>query len=522
MKRLLLSWAAPLLLILFSLASFQAQAQCNESQPRPITGNQHPCPGDIETYFIANDRNYTSFEWDVPRAHAGEPPVGWEIISGQGTSKITVRVGQKSGTVKVKVTDPECGTKVATLPVKPGKNFEVVLAGPNEVCPGESQTYTASVKKTNGKGNLKGEFIFNWTVPAGWVIESGQGTESIVVIPGPEAGEVNVYVSDNTEVSGNGNNGTGVGGYKQGYCGLASDGLAVKIGEDCQGGPCPADALSFNVVAPDTICNLSDDLARFEVDNIREGVTYEFILPDGLIALEEGNGYVEVVAVLEEDQLGQPLTVSVVARNECGESTQEFQVVVVECEPGNPLPVSMTRFEGISRGGAVELSWATASEINNDRFEVERSTDAKGYTMIGQVKGGGNSNVSIDYSFADASAPRGTVYYRLRQVDLDGSHEYSKVIAVSHSGGAAYGETSMSLFPNPTADGRVTIKFAGAQGGLSVKLTDLSGKVLHSQGVAAGSSLVGMDLSQLNLNKGVYLITVSGDGQSQTQRLVVR
>src|SRR5215204_4493575 len=90
---------------------------CNTSQPRPITGTQNPCPGSIETYCIDNDRNYTSFQWDVPRAQAGTAPMGWEIISGQGTNCVTVRVGTKSGTMKVKVNDPICGTKVATLPV---------------------------------------------------------------------------------------------------------------------------------------------------------------------------------------------------------------------------------------------------------------------------------------------------------------------------------------------------------------------------------------------------------------------
>jgi len=118
---------------------------CSSSQPRPITGNQHPCPGSLETYCIKNDRGYTSFEWDVPRAQAGNPPTGWEIVSGQGTSCVTVRAGVKSGTMKVKVTDPICGTKVATLPVKPSLGYLVDVNGPDLVCPNIQLTYTATV-----------------------------------------------------------------------------------------------------------------------------------------------------------------------------------------------------------------------------------------------------------------------------------------------------------------------------------------------------------------------------------------
>src|SRR6478735_5943878 len=169
---------------------------CNTSQPRPITGNQHPCPGSLETYCIQNDRGYTSFEWDVPRAQAGNPPTGWEIVSGQGTSCVTVRVGTKSGTMKVKVNDPICGTKVATLPVKPSQGYLVDLNGPDLVCPNIQLTYTATVADSLGRGNGKGKgqltgtFTFNWIVPTGWVIVSGQGTNTIKVTPGATGGQV--------------------------------------------------------------------------------------------------------------------------------------------------------------------------------------------------------------------------------------------------------------------------------------------------------------------------------------------
>ncbi|RNI29327.1 T9SS type A sorting domain-containing protein [Rufibacter latericius] len=713
---------------------------CSDSQPRPIIGDQHPCAGDIVTYCIENDRNYTSFVWDVPRAHAGEPPVGWEIISGQGTKCVTVRVGQKSGTMKVKVNDPICGTKVATLPVKPGKSFEVTIAGPVSICVKQPQTYTASVKKNNGNGNgngnAKGEFIFNWTVPADWTIQSGQGTDKIVVIPGSTDGEVNVYVSDNAKVSGNGNNGNGVGGYKKGYCGTASDGLEVITKEDCgtsstcptfkvditgqslfckgdvltfdavvagagnvktkggagtstwsknnnssdieyayqwavptgwevvsgQGtsqlivkagtaagnvgvnvtakkkkdpkfcgtgtdtqpvtvnpvcGQCPkpelavdgpsevchstndlytfrvknvktgvkyhfylpeeftvvesgngyvkvdvnsakydttlyvtvvainasncgaeAVCLSVNVkdcgttppcekptvalVAPDTICNLADEPTTIRVAQPQEGVTYSFNVPEGFIVLEEGADYVTVVAVFEEEQLGQPQTITVTATNECGTATAQEVIIVADCGLGNPLPVSLTKFEGASRGGAVTLAWTTVSEINNDRFEVERSANGKDFVMVGQVKGSGNSSATVDYTYTDRTAAAGTVYYRLKQVDFDNSTEYSKVIAVSHAA-TANNNAGISVYPNPVTDRQVNVRFQEpVNGKASIRLVDMSGRVLHTQDVNSVASEVPVNLTNLNLKAGVYLITVNVNGQSTTQRIMVR
>ena len=144
-----------IIMLLFNFAAFAQQGSgttgpCNTSQPRPITGNQHPCPGSLETYCIVNDRGYTSFEWDVPRAQAGNPPTGWVIVSGQGTNCVTVRVGVKSGTMKVKVNDPICGTKVATLPVKPSKGFVVDVDGPDSVCVNVNQTYNATVADSLG------------------------------------------------------------------------------------------------------------------------------------------------------------------------------------------------------------------------------------------------------------------------------------------------------------------------------------------------------------------------------------
>ncbi|MBA9078564.1 hypothetical protein FHS90_003294 [Rufibacter quisquiliarum] len=582
--------------------------KCNTSQPSDILGPANPCPGDVVTYCIKADSKYTSYVWDVPRAHAGNAPSGWEIISGQGTNCVTVRVGMKPGTMKVKVNHADCGTKVRTKPVHPGKKMEVVITGPAQFCQGDVLKFEADVEKVkangNGNGNAgnKKSFDYDWSVPAGWEIVSGQGTDLLIVKAGNTTGEVSVSVSSNqkknNKICGAGydaipvtkkpncspctkpdlqvnapdevcpsptknytfsvKNPDAAGKIKyqfflpdefevvsQAYgsvtvkvnapvdttlyvtvvavnannCGAEAVCLPVKVVE-CEN-TCPTGAPQVTLVAPDTVCNLSDDTYRFEVANVQEGVTYEFQLPEGFIPVDEGNGYVEVVAIFEEDQLGQPLTVRVIATSECGTTTREATVVVADCGAGTPLPVSLTRFEGVSRNGAVELVWTTATEINNDRFEIERSANGKDFVKVGEVKGSGNTSVIIDYAFTDRSAAKGTAYYRLRQVDLDGTTEYSKVISVNNAGGAEVnGAAKVSVFPNPVTNGNVNIRFAELpKGTVNVRLVDLSGRVLHTGAMNADGTL---NLTGLGLSQGIYMISITADGVTETQRLVVR
>ena len=110
-----------------------------------------------------------------------------------------------------------------------------------------------------------------------------------------------------------------------------------------------------------------------------------------------------------------------------------------------PLPVELMAFTGRSRGGAVELNWATASEKNNDHFVVERTTGAQDrYLRLGEVSGAGTSTGVTNYNFVDAQ-PVGLGYYRLRQVDRDGTSRYSPVVAVRSTPAPR-----LLAYPNPT------------------------------------------------------------------------
>lgn len=114
------------------------------------------------------------------------------------------------------------------------------------------------------------------------------------------------------------------------------------------------------------------------------------------------------------------------------------------------LPVELVEWKGGCAEGRIRLTWATASEANSSHFVVERSQDAQQWEPVGQVPAAGHSQHVIEYAWGDASPlSRSIVYYRLRQVDLDGHDELFPTL---HLQACTQEGTTLLLFPNPAED----------------------------------------------------------------------
>ena len=100
------------------------------------------------------------------------------------------------------------------------------------------------------------------------------------------------------------------------------------------------------------------------------------------------------------------------------------------------LPVEFLYFDAKSLGAQIELTWATATETNNDFFEIQRSTDGVMWEALERVKGFGTTLQQQDYIAYDNSPISGLAYYRLKQVDIDGTTDYSDVKQVALNGGS--------------------------------------------------------------------------------------
>lgn len=111
------------------------------------------------------------------------------------------------------------------------------------------------------------------------------------------------------------------------------------------------------------------------------------------------------------------------------------------------LPVELISFTASKAIAGIELKWTTSSELNNAGFEVQRSADGFKFSTIGFVDGNGTTNLLNHYTYIDASPIRGVNYYRLKQVDFNGTFEYTSVVAEQFTL-----PVQVTIFPNPTTE----------------------------------------------------------------------
>ncbi len=178
-------------------------------------------------------------------------------------------------------------------------------------------------------------------------------------------------------------------------------------------------------------------------------------------------------------------------------------------------PVELIDFDAYADGCEVNIEWATASEINNDYFLIERSADGHRFETIGKVYGSGTSSEIIDYSFVDQN-PSTSNFYRLKQVDFDGKYEYSEILQVK----AAC--RSFQVFPT-LFDNQVTIETdEDFKFNTTIIVSDVMGRKIHEEKVDRSSDYqVSIDLG--HLNHGVYFLSILEDGVlHSTQKLVKR
>jgi hypothetical protein len=175
---------------------------------------------------------------------------------------------------------------------------------------------------------------------------------------------------------------------------------------------------------------------------------------------------------------------------------------------GSPLPVELISFVGWNDGDVNELEWVTATELNNELFVIERSADAINFVELGTVDGNGTTNYEITYNFTDFTPIQGVNYYRLKQIDFDGTFEYSSIIAVEVEGGVT--KTSIvKLHPNP-ANELINMQLQSATNTqFTMTILDITGRVVEMFNIEATKGLnppFSIDLE--NYPQGVFLINL--------------
>ena len=185
------------------------------------------------------------------------------------------------------------------------------------------------------------------------------------------------------------------------------------------------------------------------------------------------------------------------------------------------LPIELIDFNAIMNEDRVEISWTTASEINNDYFIVEKSEDGFDWEFAIETQGSGNSNLIINYFEIDNKPLRGLSYYRLTQVDFDGKQETFNVIPVENVGGI------MDIYPNPVNKGEcINLSFESLHKNkqeILVVLRDIRGNEAYSiiKFVDCDNGLVVIDIPH-NLTSGTYLVVATSENLLYSKRIIIK
>ena len=175
------------------------------------------------------------------------------------------------------------------------------------------------------------------------------------------------------------------------------------------------------------------------------------------------------------------------------------------------------RFKANVNESGVSLDWSTATEINNSGFQVERSS-GNSFEVIGFVGGHGTTTEIQNYSYLDNTVKSGTYTYRLKQIDFDGTFEYSNAIEVDFSGVTEF--ALAQNYPNPFNPSTVINFSLAVDSKVSLKIFDVLGQevaTLVNGQLAAGSHPISFNASLLNSGVYFYQIDATGiDGQNFT------
>jgi len=182
------------------------------------------------------------------------------------------------------------------------------------------------------------------------------------------------------------------------------------------------------------------------------------------------------------------------------------------------LPIELVEFEAECINGYSSINWTTASETNNDYFVIESSNNGIDFNGIATIDGAGSSAIQNEYEYTDYSDHSGTIYYRLAQVDYDGTTTYSDVVAVENCNGNL---GNVNVFSNGSGNVNINID-ADASAKYSVKIVDVRGRMIVAPkelSVNDGNNTFNLDVKEVGF--GIYYVIVENEFERSVNKLVL-
>ncbi len=196
----------------------------------------------------------------------------------------------------------------------------------------------------------------------------------------------------------------------------------------------------------------------------------------------------------------------------CGAFSGNTVLVTVQAA----LPVSLTTFSAKLIEPHVQLDWQTVSELNNDFFTLERSSDGRNFSELTKIAGNGTTTGTIDYEFLDKNPLRGTSYYRLLQTDFDGTSEFVGDIVVINRAE----EKHIRIQPNPISADILAFQVSGFADIMEVYVYNTNGQLLSTSVQETTDGITSINLPVDKLSQGVYLLKVVIGERTFTERFI--
>ncbi len=178
-----------------------------------------------------------------------------------------------------------------------------------------------------------------------------------------------------------------------------------------------------------------------------------------------------------------------------------------------PLPIALHYFGAEQVRHSVQLRWETLMERENERFDIQRSTNGTIWEILSSVPSQAtNSNTPLTYSFLDDKPFAGLNYYRLRQVDLDEKASFSNMVKVNMTEKT----TGIRVFPNPVSGHSISLQCSNEEGELLLQIFDPQGTLLQSSRYDCGAETIQLDL--LDVAPGILFLQVN----QETPQVLIR
>lgn len=190
-------------------------------------------------------------------------------------------------------------------------------------------------------------------------------------------------------------------------------------------------------------------------------------------------------------------------------------VFIYKNKTSSYLPIELTSFNALCTNKGIKLVWITATEVNNERFDIEKSANGSSWSLVTSIKAVGNSYYPNNYAFTDDES--GNQFYRLKQIDKEGKFTYSHIVNAN----CKVIQSSLYVYPIPATNILNIVLPVDRNGKVDIQIIDILGKSQKQRTTLVQKGNNNIALSIADLSAGTYVLRVIGENFVKTEKILV-